>query len=176
MISKDAPHDMDKMNHWYELELVRTNPSIHAYYTGDIINRSDVNAGWDLHAAEEVIVEQTPQFIPFGIIVRMLKVEPMPHGTSNDYLKTDSHFFLVPRSSIYKTGLLMANSPGIIDKSYRGELKAPVWSMTGHSQVNQGDRMFQIVAPDMGWIRTIRIVESHPETERGAGGFGSTGI
>ena len=69
----------------------------------------------------------------------------------------------------------MANSPGIIDKSYRGELKAPVWSLTGQSHIKQGDRIFQIVAPDMGWIRHVRMVESMPGTVRGAGGFGSTG-
>ena len=116
-----------------------------------------------------------PEFIPFGITVRLLKVEPLPHGTSNEYLKTDSHFFLLPRSSIYKTGLMMANSVGVIDKSYRGELKAPVWSMTGNSDVAKGERLFQIVAPDMGWIRHIRLVEQLPSTDRGAGGFGSSG-
>ena len=99
----------------------------------------------------------------------------MPGGTSNEWLKTDSHFWLVPRSSIYKTGLMMANSVGVIDKSYRGELKAPVWSMTGNSSVSRGDRLFQIVAPDMGWIRNIRVVSSMPETQRGVGGFGSSG-
>ena len=70
---------------------------------------------------------------------------------------------------------MIANSTGVIDKSYRGELKAPVWSMTGNSNVTQGDRLFQIVAPDMGWIRNIRIVDSMPNTDRGVGGFGSTG-
>jgi dUTP pyrophosphatase len=81
----------------------------------------------------------------------------------------------MPRSSIYKSGLLMGNSTGVIDKSYRGELKAPVWSMTANSQVTRGDRLFQIVAPDMGWIRNVRIVDSMNSTERGAGGFGSSG-
>ena len=47
--------------------------------------------------------------------------------------------------------------------------------MTANSDIAQGDRLFQIVAPDMGWIRNVRIVDSMPETERGAGGFGSTG-
>ena len=157
---------------WYELEIC---PKENVAFYKDEYDRSDANAGFDLHAAEGVRVEQTPQFIPFGVAVRLLKVEPMPHGTSNDYLKTDSHFWLAPRSSIYKSGLMMANSVGIIDKSYRGELKAPVWSMTGQSEVAQGDRLFQIVAPDMGWIRNIRVVESLPDTVRGAGGFGSTG-
>ena len=47
--------------------------------------------------------------------------------------------------------------------------------MTGNSSVTRGDRLFQIVAPDMGWIRIVRIVNSMPSTDRGEGGFGSTG-
>jgi dUTP pyrophosphatase len=70
---------------------------------------------------------------------------------------------------------MMANSTGVIDKSYRGELKAPVWSMTANSKVSRGDRLFQIVAPDMGWIRTVKVVNSMSDSDRGAGGFGSTG-
>lgn len=161
------------MSHWYELELLPLTPL--DYYPLALFNRSDENAGFDLHASEGVRVEQTPQFIPFGVAARLLRVEPMPHGGSNDYIRTDSHFYLYPRSSIYRAGLMMANSTGIIDKSYRGELKAPVWSMTGSSVVEKGDRLFQIVAPDMGWIRHVRVVDSLPMTERGAGGFGSTG-
>jgi dUTPase len=160
---------------WYELEVKTLVPEAQSFYPIALYNRSDTNAGFDLYTTANVHVEQTPDFVPFGIAVRMLKVEPMPHGTSNEYLKTDSHFFLMPRSSIYKSGLLMANSTGVIDKSYRGELKAPVWSMTGNSNVSVGDRLFQIVAPDMGWIRHIRLVDSLPETDRGSGGFGSTG-
>lgn len=168
------------MNFWYDLEIMlldndKTGLDQQAIFYKDQYNRSDENAGFDMFSATNVNIKQEPQFIPFGIVARLLKVEHMPGGTSNDYLKTDSHFMLMPRSSIYKTGLLMANSTGVIDKSYRGELKAPVWSMTGNSNVLRGDRLFQIVAPDMGWIRNIRIVESMPGTIRGEGGFGSTG-
>lgn len=157
---------------WYELEILPLDDNI--FYKTEF-NRSDMNAGFDIHSTADVNIKQTPEFIPFGIVARLLKVEPMPGGSSNEYLKTDSHFWLMPRSSIYKTGLLMANSTGVIDKSYRGELKAPVWSMTGDSNVAKGDRLFQIVAPDMGWIRNIIIVDSMPNTDRGTGGFGSTG-
>jgi dUTPase len=161
--------------HWYELEIKPLAQEAVSYYPVALYNRPDDNAGFDLFSVANVRVEQSPEFIPFGVSVRMLKVEPMPHGNSNDYLKTDSHFLLMPRSSIYKTGLLMANSTGVIDKSYRGELKAPVWSMTGNSTVEAGERLFQIVAPDMGWIRHIRLVDSLPETQRGTAGFGSSG-
>lgn len=162
------------MSTWYELEIQLLKTDM-LYYPIALYNRPDANAGFDLHASESVSVDTTPGFIPFGISARLLKVEPMPHGDSNDLLKTDSHFFLVPRSSIYKTGLMMANSVGIIDKSYRGELKAPVWSMTGNTEVQTGDRLFQILAPDMGWIRNVRVVDSLPSTDRGTDGFGSTG-
>jgi deoxyuridine 5'-triphosphate nucleotidohydrolase len=166
---------IEMANVWYELEIMALEPDNISFYPIALYNRSDANAGFDIHASASMTIGQTPQLIPFGIVCRLLKVEPMPHGASNEYLKTDSHFLLMPRSSIFKTGLLMANSAGVIDKSYRGELKAPVWSMTGNSTVSHGDRLFQIVAPDMGWIRHVRMVDSLPETDRGAGGFGSTG-
>jgi len=87
------------------------------------------------------------------------------------------HYWLLPRSSIYKTGYMMANSVGVIDKTYRGTLKAPVVCVGGYGSKGfvQGDRHFQIVAPDMGPIANIRIVDELPETVRGSGGFGSTG-
>lgn len=87
------------------------------------------------------------------------------------------HYWLLPRSSIYKTGYIMANSVGVIDSSYRGILKAPVVRVGGEGVAGfkRGDRHFQIVAPDMGWIEQVKRVSSLPATERGDGGFGSTG-
>ena len=41
--------------------------------------------------------------------------------------------------------------------------------------LEKGIRLFQVLAPDMGWIHEVRIVDSLPETSRGEGGFGSTG-
>lgn len=166
------------MSHWYELEIMPMSADIQSFYPIAIYNRSDENAGFDVRASEQVIVEpRRSSMIPFGIACRLLHVESAGDDPMCDELiKTDSHFFLLPRSSIYKSGLMMANSMGVIDKSYRGELKAPVWTMTDEvTTVAKADRLFQIVAPDMGWIRHVRLVESLPETHRGSGGFGSTG-
>jgi hypothetical protein len=160
---------------WYELEILPLDPQVSSLYPIALYNRSDENAGFDVFASDTVNVEQTPQFVPFGAVFRLLKVEPMPNSMTDDYIKTDSHYLLMPRSSIYKSGLMMANSTGVIDKSYRGELKAPVWSMTGSSVVRSGERLFQIVAPDMGWIRHVRQIDVLPETQRGGNGFGSSG-
>jgi hypothetical protein len=162
-------------NTWYELEIMPLGAEDAPVFYKTEFDRSDMNAGFDVYASEPVNVLQTQEFIPFGAVFRLVKVVPFPGGTSNDYLKTDSHFWLTPRSSIFRSGVIMANSVGTIDKSYRGELKAPVWSMTGNSTIAQGDRLFQIVAPDMGWIRHVRVVKSMPESVRGAGGFGSSG-
>lgn len=156
---------------WYELEILALDPSNLPFYPVALLNRSDGNAGFDLHASANMSVAGSAQLIPFGIVARLLKVTTTDDGS----LSEDSHFWVLPRSSIYKTGLIMANSVGVIDKSYRGELKAPVVSLTGHSTVSHGERLFQIVAPDMGWIRHVRMVDSLPSTERGQGGFGSTG-
>jgi dUTPase len=41
--------------------------------------------------------------------------------------------------------------------------------------IEAGQRLFQIVAPDMGYIKEIKIVETLSQTERGEGGFGSSG-
>lgn len=160
---------------WYELEWMPLASHVAEYYPATVCDRSDANAGFDVHAAAAVHVEREPAMIPFGIAVRLIQVDPMPHGGSEEVIRTDSHLLLLPRSSIYKSGLIMANSVGVIDKSYRGELKAPVWSMTGDSNVAQGERLFQICAPNMGWIRHVRQVDHLPATERGTGGFGSTG-
>jgi dUTP pyrophosphatase len=78
---------------------------------------------------------------------------------------------------MYKSGIMLANSVGIIDRTYRGTLKAVVTNLNEHTYPNvvAGTRVTQIVAPDMGHIREIKIVDSLPETTRGSSGFGSTG-
>jgi len=90
--------------------------------------------------------------------------------------KEPVHYWLLPRSSIYKTGHMMANSVGVIDSGYRGVLKAPVVAVCENAKgFTAGDRYFQIVAPDMGSIVQVIIVDELPASLRGEGGFGSTG-
>jgi dUTP pyrophosphatase len=82
-----------------------------------------------------------------------------------------------PRSGLaFKFGLSMVNSPGTIDADYRGEIKV---LLINHGQepfvVHRGERIAQLViAPviQAAWQE----VSSLDETERGAGGFGHTGI
>lgn len=84
-------------------------------------------------------------------------------------------YFLLPRSSISKTPLRLANSVGLIDGGYRGELIAMCDNIKDFSYTaEKGQRLFQVVACDCSPI-FYELVEELSETTRGAGGFGSTG-
>ena len=84
-------------------------------------------------------------------------------------------YFLMPRSSLSKTPLRLANSVGLIDASYRGEIMAAVDNIKDFSyEVEIGQRLFQIVAMDGSAIH-FELGDHLSETTRGADGFGSTG-
>jgi len=84
-------------------------------------------------------------------------------------------YYLIPRSSISKTPLRMANSIGLIDGGYRGELIAMCDNIKNYAYtVKKGQRLFQIVACDSSPI-FYEMVEELSDTTRGTGGFGSTG-
>ena len=84
-------------------------------------------------------------------------------------------YYLLPRSSISKTPLRMANSFGLIDGGYRGEIMAAVDNIKDIPyKVEIGQRLFQIVAMDGSSIQ-FDISDSLSDSARGKGGFGSTG-
>ena len=84
-------------------------------------------------------------------------------------------YFLMPRSSISKTPLRLANAVGLIDAGYRGEIMAAVDNIKDISyKVEMGQRLFQIVAMDGSSIQ-FDISYNSSDSARGKGGFGSTG-
>jgi len=78
-----------------------------------------------------------------------------------------------PRSSIRKTDLILSNSVGVIDSGYRGELQA-TFKKTGGAVYKVGERGAQIIIIPHPPIE-FEEVEELSNTERGEGGFGSTG-
>jgi dUTP pyrophosphatase len=78
-----------------------------------------------------------------------------------------------PRSSIRKTDLVLSNSVGVIDSGYRGEIQA-TFKKTGLNKYQIGDRGAQIIIIPHPPIEFVE-VEQLTNTERGEGGFGSTG-
>lgn len=80
-----------------------------------------------------------------------------------------------PRSSVCKTGLSMSNSVGVIDSNYRGEVSAVYNNVdTEKERYKVGDRVCQLIIMPYPEIE-LKQVEKLSETERGEGGYGSTG-
>ena len=96
-------------------------------------------------------------------------------------------YYLYPRSSIVKTPFRLSNSVGIIDSGYRGEIMAVVDNIDAVNNdiktclskyMPPMSRMFQICSPTLEPFM-IQILDSEDKlglTERGSGGFGSTGV
>ncbi|AYF44492.1 MULTISPECIES: dUTP diphosphatase [Halobacteriovorax] len=81
-----------------------------------------------------------------------------------------------PRSGLsFKTDLLVVNSPGTIDCDYRGEVKIILGNFGNEDFViKHGERIAQMVLAPV-WQARVSEVSELSDTERGAGGFGSTG-
>jgi dUTP pyrophosphatase len=89
----------------------------------------------------------------------------------------DGHVgLLFPRSSVKNTELILSNSVGVIDSGYRGEIMAVFKKLNG--QVSKkyyvGDKAVQLIVIPIPKVE-IEVVDELSETERGTGGFGSTG-
>jgi dUTP pyrophosphatase len=83
---------------------------------------------------------------------------------------------ILPRSGLgHKHGIVLGNLVGLIDSDYQGELMISTWNR-GHATftINPMERLAQLVIVPVVQA-TFNIVDEFPQTERGAGGFGSTG-
>ncbi len=121
-------------------------------------------AGLDLHACTDgdtVIAPHARVFIPTGLAVAI------PEGYVG---------ILAVRSSMgAKNGINLANGIGVIDSDYRGPLQVTLHNTTDTPYtVHSGDRIAQLLVLPVAQP-AIRVVDALPETERGVGGFGSTG-
>ena len=80
---------------------------------------------------------------------------------------------MFPRSSVSNTGLILANSVGVIDSGYRGEIKCRFKAIPNCKYYENGDRIAQLIIIPYPQIE-FEEAEELSETERGEGGYGST--
>jgi len=82
-----------------------------------------------------------------------------------------------PRSGMaFKHGITVINAPGTIDADYRGEIKIALVNLSQEDfTIKSGDRIAQMVVTKYEQV-DFKLTQSLDETERGAGGFGHTGI
>ena len=121
------------------------------------------DAGADLRSAEDVVIgAHSHKLVKTGI-----KLE-IPEGVVG---------LVHPRSGLaLNYGITVLNAPGTIDSGYRGEIGVILYN-TSHEvfQVNKGDRIAQLVFQKFDTADFVA-VDSVEDTERGAGGFGSSGV
>ena len=134
------------------------------------LNYSD-DSGVDLYCPETITVKANSQSkIDFKIQCEMTNIQKSYKDEIEYY-----GYMLVPRSSIVKTPLRMSNSIGIIDKLYRGNIMAFVDNISDKDYViEKNTRLFQIIRVDLQPL-SLNITDKLSETQRGEGGFGSTG-
>lgn len=136
------------------------------------------NSGFDLFVPEEVQFTKPFQtkMIDFQVKAEML----MCDTRTNEEEK--SAYYVFPRSSISKTPLMLANHTGVIDSGYRGFLMGAFRWLTDTTDANEvyvvekHTRLLQVTVPTLYPVLVILVDENDlSNTERGAGGFGSTG-
>lgn len=126
---------------------------------------SEGAAGWDLKAATEKRITIGPGLgtrIPLGVAFEI------PPGYVGK---------LHLRSGVAaKKGFCLANGVGVVDSDYRGEVAVAVWSLNRIADVviEPGERIAQILFERVEDVEMAEVAELG-QTERGAGGFGSTG-
>lgn len=83
---------------------------------------------------------------------------------------------LLPRSGLgHKHGIVLGNLVGLIDSDYQGQVMVSVWNRAGASfTIQPGERIAQLVVVPVVQVR-LEVVDTFEQTERGAGGFGSSG-
>lgn len=139
------------------VQVVRVNPDVPALRPA-----KPGDAGVDLRATEAVTLAPGQRtLIPTGIAVAI------PEGYAG---------FVQPRSGMaINKGLGLLNSPGLIDSGYRGEIKVIAINLDSQPlEIARGDRIAQLVILPVPEVQ-YEEVEVLPDSERGPGGFGSTG-
>lgn len=122
------------------------------------------DAGLDLRASESVVLRPFERrLIGTGLAVAI------PDGYAG---------FVQPRSGLaLKQGLSMANTPGLVDAHYRGELKVCAINLDPNNDIHisRGDRIAQLVIQRVPVVDLVEVKELDV-TNRGIGGFGSSGV
>lgn len=122
------------------------------------------DAGLDLRANVDVdIAPFERKLIPTGLAVAI------PEGFAG---------FVQPRSGLaLKSGLSMANTPGLIDAHYRGELKVIAVNLDANEpiHISKGERIAQLVIQRVPVVSLMEVDELD-KTDRGTEGFGSSGV
>lgn len=125
-----------------------------------LVKATEGSAGWDVCASEYyTLSDNHVTMVDTGI-----KLE-IPQGYEVQVRS---------RSGLALDGICIANGVGTIDSDYRGVVKVLMYSISGMKHIKRGDRVAQFVISKVQNVEFVA-VDTLKDTQRGAGGFGSTG-
>jgi dUTP pyrophosphatase len=165
MILKIFVDDLEELKDKYTRVFIERNNKLFQ-------DMSCIDAGIDLFTPYRCDVgSDTTTKIDYGICCSATII-------TDNMKEYNSGFYLYPRSSLSKTSLRLANSVGIVDAGYRGHIMG-MFDSNRNYIIEENSRQLQICAPSL--IPIIPIVVDYKEdlgdiTQRGIGGFGSTGL
>lgn len=155
--------DDEEIIQWYKKRIEEHNQKFH--------ENKCMDSGFDLCIPEDHVFctyecnDGSSQFLDMKVSGSMESEE----GASEGY-------YMYARSSISKTPLQLANSVGIIDSGYRGTFRGGFRNLSKKEYtVGKFTRLLQICSGDLRPFKVV-LCDSLDNTERGEGGFGSTGV
>jgi dUTP pyrophosphatase len=139
------------------------------------LSHSYPNSGMDVFVAHKTILLPN---IHSDKLKLAIKAEMYTCYSQDHHLESGA-YYLLPRSSLSNTPLLQSNHVGLIDMGYRGEIMAPIRNLSNDEYVIEPfTRLFQLTHP-LACPILVDLVDNEEDlssSERGSGGFGSTGI
>ena len=122
------------------------------------------DAGLDLRSTIDGVLDPgCRMLVPCGVAIAL------PEGYAG---------LVIPRSGLAaRHGISIVNAPGLIDAGYRGEIKVSLINLDPHESFafKRGDRIAQLMITPAPAV-TLNVVDQLPGSDRGTGGFGSSGI
>jgi|UniRef100_A0A6C0E1A1 dUTP pyrophosphatase len=145
---------------WYKTHVEKHNQAI--------LSDPFPNSGFDL-------------LVPANSTVESIKTTMISMDVTCDMVdrnQVSTGYYMFPRSSISKTPLMLSNHTGIIDAGYRGRLIGAFRNLSDEAyEVQENTRLLQVCHPSLCPVYVVLVEERELSmTQRGAGGFGSTGL
>ena len=154
----------NSLQDWYDSRVIQHNANQEDSYA---------DSGFDLASPSNQNVDTGLAFVDFKVKGAMYKSDtPIDLNNLEMEKYTPSAYYLYPRSSISKTSFRLANSVGIIDRGYRGNLGA--YFDCKYGILEMGQRLVQLCSPTLDPFHVV-LTDSLTFTQRGENGFGSTG-
>lgn len=155
---------------WMEQVLVTDVPFTSISPGFNPVKAHNSDAAYDLYAASEPVLRKTKSGLNFYLEYNTgIKLE----------LPTGMHALILPRSSIRNMDLMMCNPPGLVDSGYRGDLIVCFRLIAPYdlaAYYKKGERIAQLMPIREDATILKEYVSISSETDRGANGFGSSGV